>query len=59
MALNEDQCRIRKSNTPENLAILRRFILSLLKSETTFKDSIRRKQRKALMEKEYLLLSKI
>jgi predicted transposase YbfD/YdcC len=61
VALNEDQCRIRKGNGPENMAIIRRFILSILKSEITFRGGIRRKQRKALMQNDYLnlLLSKI
>lgn len=61
VALNEDQCRIRKGNAAENMGIIRRFILSILKSETTFRGGIRRKQRKALMQKEYfeLLLDKI
>jgi predicted transposase YbfD/YdcC len=61
VALNEDQCRIRKGHGPENMAMIRRFVLSLLKNETTFKGGIRRKQRKALMQKDYLtsLLSKI
>lgn len=53
---NEDQSRIRTGHAPENIALLRRFVLSLLNKETTFKGGLRRKQRKALMEKRYLNL---
>lgn len=56
VVFNEDQSRIRKGHAPENVAMLRRFVLSLLKGETTFKGGLRRKQRKALMEREYLKL---
>lgn len=54
VVFNEDQSRIRKGHAPENIALIRRFALSLLKNETSFKGGMRRKQRKALMEKEYL-----
>lgn len=56
VTFNEDQSRIRKGHAPENVAILRRFVLSLLKAETSFNAGIRRKQRKALMDKDYLKL---
>jgi predicted transposase YbfD/YdcC len=56
VTFNEDQSRIRKGHAPENIAMLRRFVLSLLKNETTFKGGLRRKQRKALMDKNYLNL---
>lgn len=56
VAFNEDQCRIRTGHAPENIALIRRFVLSLLKKETTFKGGLRRKQRNALMQKEYLSL---
>ena len=51
---NEDECRIRTGHAPENIALIRRFVLSLLKKETTFKGGLRRKQRNALMDNEYL-----
>lgn len=31
ISFREDECRVRKNNAPENLAILRRFALSLIK----------------------------
>lgn len=56
VAFNEDQSRIRKGHAPENIATLRRFVLALLKAETTFKGGLRRKQLKALMDRDYLTL---
>lgn len=56
VVFNEDQCRIRKGNAPENVALLRRFALSLLKAETSFKAGLRRKQRKAFVDRRYLEL---
>lgn len=55
VTLREDDCRIRTGHAPENLAWLRRLVLSLLKKDNTFKGSIRRKQFKALMDNDYLL----
>lgn len=54
VVFNEDQSRIRKGHAPENVALLRRMVLSLLKAETSFKAGLRRKQRKALTDKNYL-----
>ena len=51
---DEDQCRIRKDIAVENFAWLRRMALSLLKKDTSYKASIRRKQFKALMNNQYL-----
>jgi predicted transposase YbfD/YdcC len=56
VVFNEDKCRIRTGHAPENIAILRKFVLSLLNKEKTFKGGLRRKQRKALMDKNYLNL---
>jgi len=50
----EDQSRIRKAHAPENVGWLRRFALTLLKKENSFKASIRRKRFKALMDNNYL-----
>ena len=32
MAFNEDQCRIRKHNAPQAMAIIRHFVLNLLQT---------------------------
>lgn len=50
----EDQSRIRLAHAPENVGWLRRFALTLLKKENSFKASIRRKRFKALMDNHYL-----
>ncbi|MEO8401499.1 MAG: hypothetical protein ABI597_06835 [Gammaproteobacteria bacterium] len=54
VVFNEDGSRIRTGHAPENIALLHRFVLSLLKKETTFKGGLRRKQRNALMDNRYL-----
>lgn len=40
IAFNEDQSRARVGAEPENMAVLRHFVLNLLKLETSVKDSI-------------------
>jgi hypothetical protein len=38
VCFNEDQCRIRKGNAPENIAIVRHIALNMLKgAQTLFK----------------------
>ncbi len=41
VTFTEDGSRIRKGNGPEIIAALRRFSLSILKSDTTLKDNVR------------------
>lgn len=52
---NEDSSRIRKDNTPENLAIIRHIALNLLKQDKTEKGSIRSKRNRAGWDNNYLL----
>ncbi len=40
MACREDESRARKDNSAENLNVIRQIALNILKSETSFKDSI-------------------
>ena len=47
VGMGEDQCRIRRENSVENLASVRHIALNLRKSTTTFKAGIKRKQHKA------------
>lgn len=48
VTFNEDRSRIRKDHAPENLAIVRRTVLGILKNETTYPEkSMRRKQKRA------------
>lgn len=55
ITFREDECRIRKGNSPENFSMLRRLVLSLLKQETSLKASLKKKQFKALMNNDYLM----
>lgn len=55
VSFNEDQCRVRKDNAAENLAILRHFTLDMLKQETTAKIGIKAKRLKAGWDQGYLL----
>jgi predicted transposase YbfD/YdcC len=54
VALNEDDCRIRKDNAPENFAVMRRLAVNLLGRETSNKRGVKNKQFKAAMDNEYL-----
>jgi len=55
VALNEDHCRVRKDQAPENLAVLRHIALNLLKQEKTAKGGIHAKQLQAAWNDDYLL----
>ena len=55
VALNEDHCRVRKDQAPENLAVLRHIALNLLKQEKTAKGGIHAKQLQAAWKEDYLL----
>ncbi len=55
LAFDEDRCRVRKDNGPENFAILRHIALNLLKQERTCKRSIRGKRLIAGWREDYLL----
>lgn len=54
VTFSEDDCRIRDENAVVNFSWLRKFALGLLKNETSFKASIRRKQRKVCTNINYL-----
>lgn len=55
VAMGEDDSRVRKGYGPQNLGLLRRLALSLLKQEETAKVGIKAKQRKAGWDEDYLL----
>ena len=40
VAMNEDDCRVRKDNAPENLGVIRHIILNILRQDTTVKTGI-------------------
>ena len=54
VALNEDDCRIRKNNSPQNFAVLRHIAVNLLGKEKTKKLGIKNKQFLAAMDENYL-----
>ncbi len=55
VTFREDHCRVRIGHAAENLAIIRRLSLNLLKKEVLSKKSIRRKQLLCNWSKDYLL----
>ena len=55
VTFNEDACRIRKENSPENFSLLKRWSINLLNKETKYKRSIRQKAKRASMDEEYML----
>jgi len=54
VALREDACKIHRGYAAENLARVRHIALNYLKGETNFKGGIRRKQKKAALDENYL-----
>jgi hypothetical protein len=55
MAMGEDASRIRKDHAPENMALLRRMAVTLLRREKTLKRGVQGKQLQAAMNPGYLL----
>lgn len=60
MTFGEDHCRVRKGHAGENLALLRKLSLNLLRHDQTIKDTMRGKRiRAALCEKTLEILLKL
>lgn len=55
IAFREDESRVRKDNSPENLAVLRHITLNLLKQEKSLKVGINAKRKRAGWDNDYLL----
>lgn len=55
VAFREDDCRLRKGNGPQNMAVLRHMALNLLQQETSAKVGIKNKRLKAAWGTGYLL----
>lgn len=55
MAFNEDQSRVRKDHGDQNLAVLRRMALGLLRRDQSVKLGVRNKRLKACRNRAYLL----
>lgn len=52
--MNEDVCRIRRGNAAELFSGIRHIAVNILRQETEFKAGLRRKMRKAAMDRGYL-----
>ncbi len=55
IAFREDESRIRKGDGAENMAIIRKIALNLLRQENTLKRGIKSKRLKAGWDRSYLL----
>ncbi len=55
VAFGEDDCRIRKDNAPQTLAVLRHIAVNLLGQEKSSKLGVKNKQFRAAMDNEYLI----
>jgi len=55
IAFREDESRIRKDHSAENLNIIRHMVLNLLKQETTLKRGIKAKRKKCGWDDAYLM----
>ena len=55
ISFREDDCRVRKGHAPENLAILRRFALSLIKRDPLRKRGVKARRKAAGWNNDYLL----
>ncbi|MFT4941179.1 MAG: putative transposase YbfD/YdcC [Paraglaciecola sp.] len=53
-AIREDNCQIYRGDEAENIARLRHIGVNLIKVDTSRKASVRRKQRMAAMDTDYL-----
>lgn len=53
VAFHEDQCRVRKDHAPENLAVMRRIALDLLRKEKTAKGGIQAKRLQCAWDENY------
>ncbi len=54
VSFREDECRIRRDNSPENFALLRHIALNLLSQEKTAMMGIQNKRLQAAWDDQYL-----
>lgn len=55
VSYGEDKSKVRKDNGPENLSVLKRCIMNLLKADTKTKAGIKNKRAKAGWSKDYMI----
>jgi hypothetical protein len=53
VSFREDGCRVRRDHAPANLSVIRRFVLGLLKRETSCRRGIETKRLKCAANDEY------
>ena len=56
VAFGEDDSRVRQGNAAQNLSVLRRMALNMLKRETTSQGGVAAKRKRAGWDEDYLLL---
>ena len=56
VAFGEYASRVRQGNAAENLPVLRRMALNMLKQETTSRGGVATKRKRAGWDEDYLLL---
>ena len=54
VSFSEDDCRIRKENAPQNLAVLRHIATNLINEEKSAKLGVKNKRLKAGWDEKYL-----
>ncbi|EED5709698.1 ISAs1 family transposase, partial [Salmonella enterica subsp. enterica serovar Derby] len=54
VAMNEDDCRIRRGNVAELFSGIKHIAVNVLTENKEFKAGLRRKMRRAAMDREYL-----
>ena len=54
VAMNEDNCRIRRGDAVELFSGIRHIVVNILSQNKSFNAGLRRKMRKAAMDREYL-----
>ena len=54
LVMNEDDCKIRRGNAAELFSGIRHIAINILTNDKVFKAGLRRKMRKAAMDRNYL-----
>jgi predicted transposase YbfD/YdcC len=54
VVFREDECRVRKDNGPENLALLRHLALNIVRSDAASRTSLKRRRKQAGWDNNYL-----
>jgi predicted transposase YbfD/YdcC len=55
VSFHEDACRVREANSVQNLSLLRKFALAIIKADSSCKASVARKRKKAAVDDTFAL----